>query len=306
MAVAYSATQWSSGSSSSITVTRPSCSTGDLLVMHAICINGTFTTPSGWTKLNDFALGPFGGPRSYVFYKQAGSSEPSTYTLACTSNAWNEAGVSVFTGVDGTSPLNASSMVSSTSASTTVAPSVTSTVTNVLVLHLWAMFTGGGSTCTPPGAETKQYQRADAGGNGYQLVLATVAQAVAGASATSTLTVSPAPSTNNVMATIALAQFVAGPPPVADFTGTPTSGAASLSVTFTDSSTNTPTSWAWTFGDGSTSTSQNPSHSYATSGVYTVALTATNAGGSDTKTRTGYVTVSETISYASGGGIFIY
>ena len=69
--------------------------------------------------------------------------------------------------------------------------------------------------------------------------------------------------------------------PVADFTGTPTSGTASLSVAFTDSSTNSPTSWAWTFGDGATSSSQNPSHSYTTSGVYTVTLVATNSAGSE-------------------------
>jgi len=94
--------------------------------------------------------------------------------------------------------------------------------------------------------------------------------------------------------------------PVADFTGTPTSGTASLSVAFTDGSTNTPTSWAWTFGDGGTSSSQNPTHSYTTSGIYTVALVATNSAGSNTKTRTAYITVGETISYAAGGGIFIY
>jgi hypothetical protein len=94
--------------------------------------------------------------------------------------------------------------------------------------------------------------------------------------------------------------------PVADFTGTPLTGTAPLSVTFTDASTNTPTSWAWDFGDGATSSSQNPTHSYPTSGVYTVSLTATNAAGSNTKTRTAYITVSETIAYASGGGIDIY
>ena len=93
--------------------------------------------------------------------------------------------------------------------------------------------------------------------------------------------------------------------PVADFTGTPTSGAASLSVTFTDSSTNSPTSWAWDFGDGGTSTAQNPTHSYSTSGVFTVALTATNTAGSNTKTRTGYITVSEAVVYAAAGGIDI-
>lgn len=77
--------------------------------------------------------------------------------------------------------------------------------------------------------------------------------------------------------------------PVANFTGTPVNGAASIAVTFTDSTTNTPTSWAWTFGDGATSTAQNPVHTYAAAGVYTVALTATNSAGNDTKTRTSYL-----------------
>ena len=80
-------------------------------------------------------------------------------------------------------------------------------------------------------------------------------------------------------------------PPVADFSGTPTSGYAPLAVSFTDLSTNSPTSWSWTFGDGGTSTAQNPSHTYASAGTYTVALTATNAYGSDTNTKTNYITV---------------
>ena len=72
------------------------------------------------------------------------------------------------------------------------------------------------------------------------------------------------------------------PKPVADFTGTPTSGGFPLTVTFTDASTNAPTGWNWTFGDGGRSTSQNPTHTYTMVGDYTVTLTATNTGGSDT------------------------
>ena len=79
--------------------------------------------------------------------------------------------------------------------------------------------------------------------------------------------------------------------PVADFSATPTSGTEDLAVAFTDLSSNTPTSWAWTFGDGGTSTAQNPSHNYTTPGTYTVALVATNAAGSDTETKTGYITI---------------
>ena len=85
----------------------------------------------------------------------------------------------------------------------------------------------------------------------------------------------------------------AGQPPVADFSGSPTTGNAPLDVDFTDASSNSPTSWSWTFGDGSTSTAQNPSHTYASQGDYTVALEATNQYGSDTETKTDYISVTQ-------------
>jgi len=81
-------------------------------------------------------------------------------------------------------------------------------------------------------------------------------------------------------------------PPVAAFSAAPTSGTAPLTVQFTDASTNAPTARSWSFGDGRTSTAQSPSHTYSTAGTYTVSLTATNAGGSDTETKAGYITVS--------------
>ncbi len=82
-------------------------------------------------------------------------------------------------------------------------------------------------------------------------------------------------------------------PPVAQFTGSPTSGPAPLDVSFTDLSTGAPTSWAWTFGDGGTSTDQNPDYRYTANGTYTVGLTATNAYGSDIETKVGYITVAD-------------
>jgi parallel beta-helix repeat protein len=60
-------------------------------------------------------------------------------------------------------------------------------------------------------------------------------------------------------------------------------GAAGLAYTFTDLSTGSPTMWTWNFGDGSPlDNSQNPTHTYATSGTYIVALTVTNACGTQT------------------------
>jgi PKD repeat protein len=84
-----------------------------------------------------------------------------------------------------------------------------------------------------------------------------------------------------------------GQPPVADFVGVPTTVVAGNSVAFTDLSTNNPTSWAWTFAGGtpSSSTTQNPTITYNTVGTYTVTLTAGNANGNNTVTKTAYITV---------------
>jgi PKD repeat protein len=97
---------------------------------------------------------------------------------------------------------------------------------------------------------------------------------------------------------------VAAPPagPTASFSATPTSGAAPLTVQFSDTSTGGPTAWAWDFGDGGSSTSQSPSHVYAAAGTYTVQLTVSNSGGSDTATRTGLISVSSSgnLGYRDG------
>jgi PKD repeat protein len=84
-------------------------------------------------------------------------------------------------------------------------------------------------------------------------------------------------------------------PIVADFSGSPTTGAAPLAVTFTDNSTNNPTSWKWSFGDGSgeNASMQNPIHTYTNPDIYTVSLNATNVGGSNITTRPAYIQVTE-------------
>lgn len=79
-------------------------------------------------------------------------------------------------------------------------------------------------------------------------------------------------------------------PPNADFEADSTYICGG-SVQFTDLSTNGPSSWQWDFGDGNSDTAQNPVHTYQSSGTYTVSLTASNSNGSDSETKTNYVTV---------------
>jgi len=83
--------------------------------------------------------------------------------------------------------------------------------------------------------------------------------------------------------------------PVASFSAAPTSGEAPLPVAFTDTSTGDVTAWSWSFGDGSSSSLQNPTHLYALSGTYTVSLTASGPGGSDTATSVGLIVANDPV-----------
>lgn len=82
--------------------------------------------------------------------------------------------------------------------------------------------------------------------------------------------------------------------PEANFMANQTTIMEGQSVTFTDQSIYNPTSWQWTFTGGNPATfnGQNPpAVNYATAGTYPVSLTVSNANGTDTETKNGYITV---------------
>ena len=87
--------------------------------------------------------------------------------------------------------------------------------------------------------------------------------------------------------------------PTADFTANKTNICVGDCIDFTDLSAGSPTSWAWTFTGAATasSTLQNPTGiCYNTAGTYQVSMTATNINGSNTMTKTAYITVSATVA----------
>lgn len=97
----------------------------------------------------------------------------------------------------------------------------------------------------------------------------------------------------------------AAPPsgkPVVKFGADKTTICVGESVTFTDSSTNSPTAWLWTFTGGTpqTSTATKPAVTYSTAGTYTVKLKATNANGSDSLTKTAFISVNAAPNAALG------
>lgn len=75
------------------------------------------------------------------------------------------------------------------------------------------------------------------------------------------------------------------PLPTVNFTVAGGNLPAPATLTFTSTTTNV-TNYLWDFGDNATSTLPNPSHLYASGGVYTVKLTVTGPGGTNSTSKT--------------------
>jgi PKD repeat protein len=112
---------------------------------------------------------------------------------------------------------------------------------------------------------------------------------------TVTLTVTGPGGTDTLTQPDYITAYPPGEPPTADFDATPRSGTAPLTVTFTNESTGDYDTCAWDFGDsGGSDECEGPTHVYA-AGTFTVTLTVTGPGGTDTQTRPSYIT-----AYAPG------
>jgi PKD repeat protein len=222
----------------------------------------TRTVVSGWTftltsfGLNDSRAVELINDQFYVLdgYDSRSSSDPLRYA------------VYVFNVLGQGTPPTASFTADTTSGTAPLAVQFTDTSTGSPTSWSWNFGDGGTSTQRNP---SHTYTAA-----GTYSVSLTATNA--GGSNTSTRTNYITVSTGT-------------PPPTANFTADKTSGPAPLTVQFTDTSTGGPTAWSWDFGDGTTSTQQNPSHVYS-AGTYTVRLTASNAGGPNTATKTNYIT----------------
>lgn len=101
--------------------------------------------------------------------------------------------------------------------------------------------------------------------------------------------------TNTGLTTLDGIDGAPGLPPTPNFTADlETMPYGGGTINFTDLSSNLPAGWNWSFpgGNPTSSTQRNPTGiSYTNTGRYTVSLTATNSNGSNTLTKTAYITV---------------
>ena len=107
------------------------------------------------------------------------------------------------------------------------------------------------------------------------------------------------PSSNTNMTSRLNYISVVTPLPIPLFTGSPVNGISPLLVQFTDASTSPGiTAWNWSFGDGNwfnttNIAQQNASNTYQFGGSFTVNLSLTNSSGTNTTSRSSYITVND-------------
>ncbi len=188
-------------------------------------------------------------------------STPGTYTV--TLRAVNSAGFSTETKTNYivSVPGPTAAMTASTNLATL------STQNNSINANTWLWSFGDGNTSTQQ-APIHTYTQ-----DGTYTVILTASSACGSSTASQTVTVIT--------------------PPSANFTASSTSGCLPLTVAFSNQSTANATSYQWTFAGGNpaTSTDANPIVVYSAPGTYTVVLTASNSAGSNTETKTNYVSV---------------
>lgn len=215
-------------------------------------------------------------------YTLAGLTEGQTYYLVATAynaSRSSESGFSneVSAAVPATSAPVASFTTSATSGAAPMTVTFTSTSTGNITGLAWDL--GDGSTAS--GASVSKYY---------------------GAAGTYTVTLAASNAFGSTTASKTITLTAAAVAPVADFTASATTGVAPLTVTFSDATQGGVTAWTWNFGDGGTSSVQNPSHQYMTAGTYNVSLTASGPGGSNQKTKSGYIVVTAPAAPPTTGG----
>lgn len=134
-AVAYRASATTCNATANTSVNVPAgTQNGDVMIMVINSKdNAVQSTPTGWTRIGT-QLNNGANLTTNIFYRAA-SSEPASYAPTTTTVS-HCLGISSFSGVDNTNPINASSQRANASSSTITANAITPNVTNTEVIFI--------------------------------------------------------------------------------------------------------------------------------------------------------------------------
>src|SRR5678809_1327938 len=133
MAIAFRAAANASGTSSVVCNKPTGTASGDILVAHVISEGSHAFTFTGWTQIDNFTTTSGTTLRIASYWKLAGGSEPSTYTISIASGTYAELLIAAYSGVDNTAPVDAHTTLEDNGSASNPIPSVTASVTNTMI-----------------------------------------------------------------------------------------------------------------------------------------------------------------------------
>ena len=149
--------------SGSLTIAKPSGAVAGDVLLAAVTAAGNHTThnitpPAGWTFVRKDGVNQMG---QFVYTRVVGSSEPSSYTW---SGLIGDAsgGIAAYSGVDTADPVNTSSGDFDSNPGTTIAPLITTTRANVVIVGIFGLINSVNQT--PPGSMSSVWSGFSASG----------------------------------------------------------------------------------------------------------------------------------------------
>lgn len=163
---------------------------GDVLVPSFTADkNPTVAVPAGWTAITS-GLSIGSGARVFAYYRVVDSADPSTYTWTLsTAMKWG-GGITAYTGVNTTTPLDSSvaTATNTTYSATSITVGSVTTASNGAMLIGGLGFDSSNPAATPPSGWTEVWETS----GGQVAEQANRVQATAGATGTDTWTFSTA------------------------------------------------------------------------------------------------------------------
>jgi hypothetical protein len=179
---ASSATTGSS-TATSLAVNKPSgVVSGDWMFAGISVSNqdATITAPAGWTLVRTIT----DTMRLSIYRKQAGGSEPASYTWTSSISRRLCGGIVAFSGVNASTPIQVENGIAEAGSGVTAhsTPTISTSGSSTWLISLFADRTNTGSTWSPPSGTTERVdvRTTDAAGNNPSLAIYTVGPVPAG------------------------------------------------------------------------------------------------------------------------------
>lgn len=198
--ITFRAATTANGQGTAIVLNTPAGTvSGDVMVAHIVLRDDVaLTLPLGWSLVRRSTAGPY----SAIYVKAAGTAEPPSHTWLA-SNVRFAAGLGSWANVDNTSPIHVHGG-SSGSGSTIVAPSLTTSIANTMLVAFWSIRDDRGVTIPTSMVKRWEVSSTQAGARFHQVQSTGGTEAFSGTGATGTRTATSPASEENVGQMVAL------------------------------------------------------------------------------------------------------